>query len=164
MALYMLRATGTLISNKIHSTCKNNSSNIINKTSNSNILFFLFHEIQPWNMANYHRILSSELNGFWFPKAGLCIVAAVRTSLTSADFSFNGVLFCIIYAALAECDFQAAVLCLQPKHQSKAHPSEERVREPLLGAHKSVGPGRMHLWVHRLLVDIILEPLLMSGS
>lgn len=53
-------------------------------------------------MANYHRMLSSELNGFWFPGAGLCIVAAVRTCLTHVDFSFNDVLFHIISSALAE--------------------------------------------------------------
>lgn len=73
-------------------------------------------------MANYHRILSSELNGFWLPRAGLSIVAAVRTCLTRVDFRFNGVLFCIIYSALAEYDYQEVVLCLQPKHLSKAYP------------------------------------------
>lgn len=108
-------------------------------------------------MANCQRILSSELNGFWFPKAGLCIVAAERTSLTRVDFSFNGVLFCIIYAALAECDFQEQVLC-NLSIGARIIPSEEGIREPLLDLHKSMGPGMMHLWVHRLLVEVMVEP------
>ena len=48
-----------------------------------------------------HRLLSSELNA-WLPRAGLCVAAAVRTFQTRVDFSFNDVLFCIIYSTLAQ--------------------------------------------------------------